>query len=86
MDKELKFWKTTRDNLMTSDPLMANTAKYSVLLLICSREVCLCSCQPSSDSLFVLIQFHHIPLSRVDDVGNIMTLLRLGHFLSTLAH
>ena len=28
--------------VMTSDPLMSNTAESSVVLLICSREVCLC--------------------------------------------
>ena len=71
---------------MTSDPLMSNTAKSSVVLLICSREVCLCSCQTSSDLLLVLINFHHVPLSHVDDVGKIMALLRPGHFLSTSAH
>ena len=72
--------------IMTSDPLMSNTTKSSVVLLICSREVHLCSCQPSSNSLFVLIHFHHVTLSHVDDVGNIMALLWLGHFLSTLFH
>ena len=56
------------------------------VLLICSREVFLYSCQPSSDLLLVLIHFRHVPLSRVDDVGKIMALLRLGHFLSTSAH
>ena len=35
---------------------------------------------------FVLIHYHHVPLSRVDDVGNIMALLRPSHFLSTSAH
>ena len=46
-----------------------------VMLVVCR------SCQPSSDLLLVLIHFHHIPLSHVDDVGNIMALLRPGHFL-----
>ena len=72
--------------IMTSNPLMSNTSKSSVVPLICSREVCICSCQPSSDFLLVLIQFHHVPLSRVDDVGNVMAFLRLVHFLSTSAH
>ena len=57
-----------------------------VVLLICSREVFLCSFQPPSDSLLVLIHFHHIHLSHVDDVGSIMALLRPGHFLSISAH
>ena len=61
---------------MTSDLLMSNTAKSSVVSLICSREVCLCVFQPSFDSLLVLIHKHHILLSRVDDVGNIMAHLR----------
>ena len=72
--------------IMTSDPLMSNTTKSSVVLLICSREFFLCSFQPPSDSLLVLIHKHHIPLSCVDDVGNIMALLWLSHFLSTSAH
>ena len=72
--------------IVTSYPLMSNTAKSSVMPPICSREVCLCSFQPPSDSLLVLIHKHHIPLSRVDDVGNIMAHLRLGHFLSTPTH
>ena len=71
---------------VTSDPLISNTANSKVVSLICSREVCLCSFQPPSDSLLVLIQKHYVPLSRVDDVGNIMALLQPGHFLSTSAH
>ena len=72
--------------IMTLDPLMSNTVKSSVVSLICSREFFLCSYQPSSDSLLVLIHYHHVPLSRVDDVGNIMALLRPDHFLSTSAY
>ena len=72
--------------VMTSDPLMSNTAKSSVVLLICSREVFLCSFQLPSDSLLVLIHYYHVPLSRIDDVGNIMAHLWSGHFLSTSAH
>ena len=68
---------------MTSDPLMSNTAKSRVMSLICSREVCLYSFQPSSDSLLILIHYYHVPLSRVDDVGNIMAHRQSGHFLST---
>ena len=40
---------------MTSDPLMSKTTKSSVVPPICSREVGLCSFQPPSDSLLVLI-------------------------------
>ena len=58
--------------IMTSDPLMSNTAKSSVMPPICSREVDLCSTQPSSDSLLILIHKNYVPLSRVDDVGNTM--------------
>ena len=70
---------------MTLDPLMSNTAKSSVMSLICSREVGLYFFQLPSDSLLVLIHYHHVPLSHVNDVGNIMAHLRPGHFLSTLA-
>jgi len=61
---------------MTSDPLMSNTSKSSVVAPICSREVCLYSFQPPSDSLLVLIHKNYIPLSHVDDVGIIMAHLR----------
>ena len=62
--------------IMTSYPLMSNTAKSSVVLPICSREVDLYSFQPSSDSLLILIHKHYVPLSRVDDVGNTMAHLQ----------
>ena len=42
--------------------------------------------QPSSDSHLILIHKHYVPLSRIDDVGKNMALLRRGHFLSTSAH
>ena len=61
---------------MTSGPVMSNTAKSNVVLPICSREVGLYSFQPPSDYLLVLIHKHYIPLSRVNDVGNIMAHLR----------
>ena len=61
---------------MNSDPLMSNTAKSSVVPPICSRDVDLCSFQLLSDSLSILIHKHYVPLSRVDDVGNIMAHLR----------
>ena len=44
------------------------------------------SFQSSSNLRLVLVHFHHVPLSRVNDVGNIMALLWPGHFLSTAAH
>ena len=40
---------------MTSDPLMSNTAKSTVVPFMCSREVGLCEYQPSSDSHTILI-------------------------------
>ena len=55
--------------VMTSNPLMSNTAKSTIVPPICSREVCLYSFRPPSNSLLVLIHKHHIPLSRVDDVA-----------------
>ena len=62
---------------MTSDLLMSNTAKSTLVPFICSVEVDLCKYQPSSDSHMILIHNkHHVPLSRVDDVGNIMAHLR----------
>ena len=62
---------------MTSDPLMSNTAKTTICVVICSREVDLCKYQPSSDSHSILIhKKHHVPLSRIDDVGNTMAHLR----------
>ena len=62
---------------MTSDPLMSNTAKSTVVPFTCSREVDLCKYQPPSDSHMILIhKKHYVPLSRVDDVGNTMAHLR----------
>ena len=62
--------------IITSNPLMSNIAKSSVVPPICSREFGLYSFQPPSGSLSILIHKHHVPLSRVDDVGNIMAHLR----------
>ena len=62
--------------VMTSDHLMSKTSKSSVVPLICSREVGLCSSQPPSHSLLILMHKHHAPLSHIDDVGNIMAHLR----------
>ena len=62
---------------MTSDLLMSNTAKSTVVPPICSREVDLCKYQPPSYShLIVIHKKHYVPLSRVDDVGNTMAHLR----------
>ena len=62
---------------MTSDLLISNTAKSTVVSFTCSREVDLCKYQPSSDSHMILIhKKHHVPLSCVNDVGNIMAHLR----------
>ena len=63
--------------LMTSDLLMSNTAKSTVVPPICSREVDLCkiltflwfSSDPDS-------QRNYVPLSHVDDVGNAIAHLR----------
>ena len=41
--------------IMTSDILMSNTAKSTVVPSICSREVDLCRFQPSSDSHLIVI-------------------------------
>ena len=62
--------------IMTSDLLMSNTAKSTVVQPICSREVDLCkistflwfSSDPNSQ--------HYVPLSHVDDVGNNMAHLQ----------
>ena len=62
--------------IMTSDLLISNTAKSTVVPLICSREVDLCSVQPSSDSHLILIHKHNVCLSCVDDVGNTMAHLQ----------
>ena len=62
--------------IMTIDPLMSNISKSSVVLLKCSREVDLCIFQRPSNSPLILIHKHHVPLFRVDDVGNTMAHLR----------
>ena len=58
--------------IMTSDLLMSNTTKSTVVPLICSREDNLCKFEPSSDSHLILIHKHYVPLSRIDNVGNTM--------------
>ena len=62
---------------MTSDPLMSNTAKSTIVPLYVQEKLTSTKYQPSSDSHMILIhKKHHVPLSRVDDVGNIMAHLR----------
>ena len=61
---------------MTLDPLISNTSKPNVVLPICLGEFYLYSFQPPFDSLLILIHKHHVPLSRIDDVGNTMAHLR----------
>ena len=64
--------------IITSNLLMSNTAKSTVVPQICSREVDLCKF-----TTFLWFSFgpdsqkkHHFPLSRVDDVGNTMAHLQ----------
>ena len=62
---------------MTSDPLMSNTTKTTIVPLYVKEKLTSAKYQPSSDSHMILIhKKHHVPLSRVDDVGNIMAHLR----------
>ena len=62
---------------MTSDLLMSNTAKSTIVPLYVQEKLTFAEYQPSSDSHMILIhKKHHVTLSRVDDVGNIMAHLR----------
>ena len=62
---------------MTSDPLMSNTAKSTIVPLYVQEKLTSAKYQPSSDSHMILIhKKHHVPLSHVGDVGNIMAHLR----------
>ena len=63
---------------MTSDLLMSNTTKSTIVPLYVQEKLTSAKYQPSSDYHMILIhkQKHHVPLSRVDDVGNIMAHLR----------
>ena len=64
--------------IMTYDILMTNTAKFTVVSPICSREVDLYK----KVSTFLWFssdrdsQIHYVPLFRVNDVGNTMDHLR----------
>ena len=59
---------------MTSDHLMSNTAKSTVVPPICSREVDLCKIinLPLITHIILIHQKYYPPLSCVDDVGNTM--------------
>ena len=63
---------------MTSDRLTSNIAKSTVVLPICSREVDLCEIinLPLITHIILIHKKYYPPLSRVDDVGNIMAHLR----------
>ena len=72
--------------IMTPDLLMSNTAKSTVVLPICSREVDLCNFQPSSNSHLILIHniiFHYLASMMWE---TIWPTFDQGHFLSTSAH
>ena len=72
---------------MTSDPLMSNTAKSTVVPFACSREVDLCKYQPSSDSHMILIHKNIMFLCLVSMMWETLwPTFDQGHFLSTSAH
>ena len=72
---------------MTSDLLMSNTAKLTVVPFICSREVDLCKYQPSSDSHLIVIHKKIIFLCLVSMMWETLwPTFNQGRFLSTLAH
>ena len=72
---------------MTSDPLMSNTAKSTVVPPICSREVDLCKFQPSSDSHMILIHQEIMFLCLVSMMWETLwPTFDQGYFLSTSAH
>ena len=60
---------------MTFDTLMSNTAKSVAVPPICSREVDLYKIKTSS-AIYIILIHNILPLSRVDDVGNIMAHIR----------
>ena len=72
--------------IMTSDLLMSNTAKSTVVSPICSREFDLCKFQPSSDSHLILI--HNIMFLCLASMmwETIRPTFDQGHFLLTSAH
>ena len=72
---------------MTSDPLMSNTAKTTVVPFTCSREVDLCKYRPSSDSHIILIHTNIMFLCLVSMMWETLwPTFYQGHFLSTSAH
>ena len=72
---------------MTSDLLMSNAAKSTVVSFICSREVDLCKYQPSSDSHLILIHKNIMFLCLVSMMWETLwPTFNQGHFLSTSAH
>ena len=72
---------------MTSDPLMSNTAKLTIVSFICSREVDLCKYQPSSDSHLILIHKDIMFLYLVSMMWETLwPTFDQSHFLSTSAH
>ena len=72
--------------IMTFDLLMSNTAKSTVVPLICSREVDLCRFQTSSDSHLILIHKDIMFLYLVSMMWETLwPTFDQGHFLSTSA-
>ena len=69
--------------IMTFDLLMSKTAKSTVVLPICSREVELCKYQPSSDSHLILIHKNIMFLCLVSMMWETLwPTFDQGHFLS----
>ena len=72
---------------MTSDPLMSNSAKLTVVPFICSREVDLCRYQPCSDSHLILIHEYIMFLCLMSMMWETLwPTFNQGHFLLTSAH
>ena len=72
---------------MTSDLLMSNTAKSTVVPLICSREVDLYKYQPSSDSHLIVVHKNIMFLCLVSMIWEtIWPTFDQAHFLSTPTH
>ena len=72
---------------MTSDPLMSNAAKSTVMPFICSREVELYKYQPSSNSHPILIHKDIMFLCLASMMWEtVWPAFDQGHFLSTSTH
>ena len=72
---------------MTSDLLMSNTAKSTVMPFICSRGVDLCKHQHSSDSHLIVIHKNTMFLCLASMMWETLwPTFDQGHFLSTSAH